>query len=266
MVRAVAATPDDAWVELTVDDAVATVVINGPTTRNALGSAVQTGLLDALATAEADDAVRAVVITGAGEKVFAAGADIRRLRDYTVVDGIAGRLQRVLDRVEDFSKPTVAAVNGWALGGGCELAMVCDIRVASTGARFGLPETGLGIVPGAGGTQRLARLVGLGRAMDLVLTGRTLDAAQARDYGLVTYVAEPEQLLGAAREVAATVAARGPVATRLAKIAVRAALDTDLRTGLTLERLAQSILHTTADKQEGIAAFLDKRTADFQGN
>jgi enoyl-CoA hydratase/carnithine racemase len=261
-----ATTPDDGTVELTVDDTVATALINGPATRNALSRGVQDQLLASLEAAEHDDAVRAVVITGAGDRVFAAGADLRQLRDYTVHDGLAGRLQAVFDRIESLTKPTVAAVNGWALGGGCELALACDIRVASASARFGLPETGLGIIPGAGGTQRLARLVGLGRAIDLILTGRVLDARQALDIGLVTYLAEPAELMATARKVASAVAARGPLATRLAKIAVRAALDTDLRTGLALERLAQSILHTTAGKQEGISAFLDKRTAHFDGS
>jgi enoyl-CoA hydratase/carnithine racemase len=223
---------------------VATALVNGPATRNALSRGVQDQLLASLEAAEHDDAVRTVVITGVGDRV-AAGADLRHLRDYTVHDGLAGRLQSVFGRIESLTKPTVAAVNGWALGGGCELAMAREIRVASASARFGLPETGLGIVSGAGGTQRLARLVGLGRAIDLILTGRVLDARQALDIGLVSYLAEPAELLAPARQVAAAIAARGALATRLAKVAVRAALDTDLRTGLALERLAQSILHTT---------------------
>lgn len=252
-------------VELSTAGAVATIRINAPATRNALTVEIQDGLLAALDGAERDETVRAVIITGAGDKAFAAGADLKKLRGYTAGDGIAGRLQAVFDRVESLPKPTVAAVGGWALGGGCELAMACDLRIASSRARFGLPETGLGIIPGAGGTQRLARLVGAGRAMDLILSGRILDADEALAWGLVTRVAEPGELLTAAHELAEGIARRGPVATRLAKIAVRSALDTDLRTGQVIERLAQSVLHTTADKQEGIAAFLDKRDANFEG-
>jgi len=244
---------------------VATVLINAPDTRNTLSRTVQSKLLDALESAERDDSVRAIVITGAGDKAFAAGADLRQMREYGATDGLSAYLQVVLDRVDALTKPTIAAVNGWALGGGCELALACDIRIASNRAKFGLPETGLGIIPGAGGTQRLARLIGAGRTMDVVLTGRIIEAAEAESWGLVTRVTAPDELLSTAHEVGRAIAQRGPIATRLAKLAVRSALDTDLRTGLTIERLSQSLLHTTSDKREGIDAFLGKRQPNFEG-
>jgi enoyl-CoA hydratase/carnithine racemase len=258
---------DELLVEvITGDDGVAVVLINAPEARNALSRSVQRQLLDAFDKVEANDQVRAVVLRGAGDKVFAAGADLKQLKDYTFHDGLDGRLQSALTRIENCIKPTIAAVNGWALGGGCELALACDIRIAAESAQLGFPETGLGVIPGAGGTQRLARVVGAGRAMELILTGRIVDAAQAHSYGLVTEVVPQGELGARAREIAATIAARGPVASRLAKLAVRTALDTDMRTGLTIERLAQSLLHTTTDKQEGVSAFLAKRTPHFEGS
>jgi len=156
-------------------------------------------------------------------------------------------------------------VNGFALGGGCELAMACDIRIASSTARFGLPETNLSVLPGAGGTQRLARLVGVGRAVEMVLTGRLVSAVDAERYGLVTAVVEPGELLNQARATAASILTKGPVAVRLAKLVIRAGMDTDLRTGQLIERLAQTVLYQTEDKLEGTNAFLEKRPAQFRG-
>ncbi|WP_256974080.1 enoyl-CoA hydratase/isomerase family protein [Rhodococcus sp. NCIMB 12038] len=172
-------------------------------------------------------------------------------------------MQRTFDEVESFEKPTIAAVNGFALGGGCELAMSCDIRIASSNARFGLPETTLGILPGAGGTQRIGRLVGVGRAIELVLTGRLVPADEALRIGLVTAVTAPGELLEEARRTAVTILSKGPLAVRLAKLVIRSGLDADLRTGLVVERLAQSLLYTTA--AEGAQAFIDKRVPQFGG-
>lgn len=152
-----------------------------------------------------------------------------------------------------------------ALGGGCELAMACDIRIASESARFGLPETELSILPGAGGTQRLARLIGTGRAIELILTGRRIPADEALQVGLISHVTSAGELITEAKDIAAQIMAKGPLATRLAKLVIRAGMDADQRTGQTLERLAQAVLQTSADKREGIAAFLEKRTPDFQG-
>jgi len=246
-----------------VDDRVAVVTVNRPEVRNALNIQVLREIRAVLDAVRDRDDVGAVVFTGAGDKAFVAGADIGQLVGYTVRDGLAARMQRLYDEIEDFEKPTIAAVNGYALGGGNELAMACDIRIASDRARFGLPETGLGVLPGAGGTQRLARLVGKGRAVELILTGRTLDAEEALRIGLVTSVVPPEELLGAARATAAQILAKGPLAVRLGKLVIKNGFETDQRTGMLLERLAQSLLYASPEKAEGTGAFLDKRPADF---
>ena len=248
-----------------VDDRVAVVTINRPEVRNALSRQVTAELQDALEVlADADD-VGLVAFTGAGEKAFVAGADIGQLRHADLHSGLDGALQRAFDAIEAFPKPTVAAVNGFALGGGCELAMACDIRIASDNARFGLPETTLSILPGAGGTQRLARLVGTGRAIEMILTGRFVDAAEAHTIGLVTAVVPLDDLRAELRRLADQILAKGPLAVRLAKLVVRAGMDADQRTGQVVERLAQAVLYTTADKAEGTSAFLEKRSPSFKG-
>ncbi|WP_277453415.1 enoyl-CoA hydratase-related protein [Janibacter sp. DB-40] len=249
-----------------VVDRVATVTINRPDVRNAVSAQVQADLRSFLTAARDDDSIGAVVFTGAGEKAFVAGADIAQLAGYTLHTGLASQMQKLYDEVEAFEKPTIAAVNGYALGGGCELAMACDIRVASETARFGLPETNLSVLPGAGGTQRLARLVGTGRAIEMILTGRMVPADEALSFGLVTTVVAPDELLGAAREVADQVLAKGPLAVRLAKLVVRSGMDADQHTGLVVERLAQALLYTSDDKREGTEAFLAKRPAEFTGS
>lgn len=248
-----------------VRDRVAVVTINRPEVRNAINAQVQSDLRAALGTLRHDDAVGVVVLTGAGEKAFAAGADIGQLQSYSLHTGLSSTMQRLYDEVEEFEKPTIAAVNGYALGGGCELAMACDIRIAATTARFGLPETSLAVLPGAGGTQRLARLVGVGRAIDLILTAQLLTAPEALATGLVTRVAEPAELLATARDIALEILAKGPLAVRLAKLVIRSGLDADQRTGQVVERLAQALLYTTDDKREGAAAFLDKRSPEWSG-
>lgn len=247
------------------NDGVLLVTFNRPDVRNAINRQVQLDLAAVLDTARTDDEVGAVVLTGAGEKAFIAGADISQVAGYTKETALASDLQRLFDLVEDFPKPTIAAVNGFALGGGCEIAMACDIRIASTTARFGLPETALSVLPGAGGTQRLGRLVGTGRAIELILTGRMVDAAEAERIGLVTEVTDPEELVGRARATANTILARGPLATRLAKLVIRAGMDADQRTGQVVERLAQAVLYESEDKAEGTAAFLAKRSPQFTG-
>ena len=248
-----------------VTDGVLLVTFNRPEVRNAINRQVQLDLRAVLETARSDDAVGAVVLTGAGEKAFIAGADISQVAGYTKLTALDSDLQRLFDLVEDFPKPTIAAVNGFALGGGCEIAMACDIRIASETARFGLPETALALLPGAGGTQRLGRLVGAGRAIELILTGRMVDSAEAERIGLVTAVTAPGELIATAREIAATILVRGPLATRLAKLVIRAGMDADQRTGQVVERLAQAVLYESADKLEGTAAFLGKRPPQFTG-
>lgn len=248
-----------------VADDVLLVTFNRPDVRNAINRQVQLDLRTVLDLARDDEGIGAVVLTGAGEMAFIAGADISQVAGYTKLTALDSDLQRLFDFVEDFPKPTVAAVNGYALGGGCEIAMACDIRIASETARFGLPETALSVLPGAGGTQRLGRLIGTGRAIELILTGRMIDAAEALRIGLVTSVTAPDELVETARQVAATILARGPLATRLAKLVVRAGMDADQRTGQVVERLAQAVLYESEDKLEGTQAFLGKRPPQFRG-
>jgi enoyl-CoA hydratase/carnithine racemase len=252
-------------VTVQVADRVAVVTIDRPEVRNALSNQVLVELGAALTRLQDDDAAGVVVFTGAGDRAFVAGADISELRDYTPQTALASDIQRLFDRIEEFPKPTIAAVNGVALGGGCELAMACDIRIAAETARFGLPETALAVLPGAGGTQRLARLVGTGRAVELILTGRVVPATEALDIGLVTSVVPPDRLMTAAREVAAQILTKGPLAVRLAKLVIRAGMDADQRTGQVIERLAQALLYAGEDKREGAEAFLAKRPPQFTG-
>ena len=250
---------------LDVDDRIALVTINRPEVRNALSGQVVAELRDVLADLRERDDVGLVAFTGAGDKAFVAGADISQLRHADLHTGLDAELQRTFDALEAFPKPTVAAVNGFALGGGCELAMACDIRIASDNARFGLPETTLSILPGAGGTQRLARLVGTGRAIEMILTGRFVDAAEAHTMGLVTAVVAADELHAELRRLAERILAKGPLAVRLAKLVVRTGMDADQRTGQVVEQLAQALLYTTADKTEGTGAFLEKRPPSFRG-
>lgn len=249
-----------------VHDGLGIITINRPESRNALSRTVLEEIGTVLATWRNEPDVGVVVFTGAGEKAFVAGADINQLAGYTMLDGLTAAMATLYDSIEAYEKPTIAAINGFALGGGNELAMSCDIRIASATARFGLPETNLGVLPGAGGTQRLSRLVGKGRAVELILTGRIFDAEEALRIGLVTEVTEPAELWAAVERTAGLILAKGPLAIRLGKLVISNGSETDLRTGLLLERLAQSLLYTSNDKREGAAAFLEKRTAQFEGN
>jgi len=248
-----------------VSDGIAVLTINRPEVRNAVNRQVQLDIRAALDAFRTDENVQVVIFTGAGEKVFVAGADISQVRTYTLHTALSSDLQRLYDDVEAFEKPTIAAVNGFALGGGCELAMSCDIRIAAETARFGLPETNLSVLPAAGGTQRLARLIGTGRAIEMILTGRLVKADEAQRIGLVTSVVPGDELLAKAREVAGQITAKGPLAIRLAKLVIRSGMDADQRTGLVVERLAQALLYTTEDKTEGTEAFLNKRPPQFKG-
>lgn len=246
-----------------VKDSIAVITLNRPEVRNAINATVQADLRAALAKIRTDDEIGAVILTGAGDKAFAAGADITQLRNYSLHTGLTAAMAHLYDEVEAFEKPTIAAVNGYALGGGCELSMACDIRIASQRAKFGLPETTLSVLPGAGGTQRMARLIGVGRAIDMILTSRMLNADEALAAGLVTHISTPEELIGTAREIATTILAKGPLAVRLAKLVIRSGMDADQKTGQVVERLAQALLYTTEDKAEGADAFLAKRTPQW---
>ena len=248
-----------------VDNGVGTITINRPNSRNSLNTQVLGDIRSALEEFKDDDRVGVVVFTGVGGKAFAAGADIEELRERTMLNALTSTMQGVYEEVETFEKPTIAAVNGYALGGGCELAMACDIRLASENARFGQPEVTLAILPGAGGTQRLARLIGKERALEMVMTGRLIDAEEALAAGLVSRVVPSEELMDAVEQTAGAILDKGPLAVRLAKVAVQAGYETDQGTGLLIERLAQAILFTSEDKREGTSAFLEKREPEFKG-
>jgi enoyl-CoA hydratase len=251
---------------LDVADRVATVTINRPDKLNALNAGVmrEIGAMFDELSSRAD--VGAVVITGAG-RAFVAGADISAIAtaESDALEHFAQAGQAVFRRIEQSPKPVVAAVNGFALGGGCELALACHVRVASTAAKFGLPEVRLGLIPGYGGTQRLPRLVGRGRALQLILTGEPVDAAEAVRIGLANSVAEPSALLEAARSLARTMLRNAPIALARAIAAVDAGLDTSLDDGFRLEARLFGTLGATADMREGTRAFLEKRAPEFRG-
>lgn len=242
------------------------ITINRPDVRNALNKQTLYEIEEALDRASADREVGVVIFTGKGDKSFAAGADINQLTEKTSVDALQGNgMQEIYNKIEHFEKPTIAMINGYALGGGCELAMSCDIRIASANAKLGLPELNLSIIPGAGGTQRLARLVGKGKALEMILTGKIIDAEEALQYGLITEISSPEHLLDEVREVSEKILSKGPLAVQLAKLSVHMGTETDLKTGLMLEKLSQAVLFNSKDKNEGTKAFLEKRTPVFKG-
>jgi enoyl-CoA hydratase len=250
-----------------VEAPLATVTVNRPKVLNALNNQTIAELTDAFKELEADAAVRVVILTGSGEKGFVAGADISELKDYDVRQSIDCSLrgQELLNLIEDSRLIVIAAINGFALGGGCELAMACDIRLASETASLGQPEVKLGIIPGYGGTQRLPRLVGRGKAKQLILTGDMVDAAEAKRIGLVDEVYPLSELMEAATKMASKIARQGPVAIATAKRCVNRGLDVDLKSGLEYEATQFGVIFSTDDKTEGCSAFLEKRKPDFKG-
>lgn len=250
------------------DQEMAVVTINRPEVRNALNLQAKKDCLDALREADADPEVRVVIVTGGGDRAFAAGADIGELQQRTAVSEILPQSRVTRDlawQLENMSKPTIAAVNGYALGGGCEVALACTLRVASETARFGLLEINLGIIPGNGGTQRLTHLVGKGRAMYMILTGEMIDAQEAYRIGLVNQVVPQDRLMEAAKEVGRKIASKPPLAVMLAKQAVNQAMESGLSAGLEYESKLFALLCGTADKAEGVSAFLEKREPSFKG-
>ena len=250
-----------------VRDGVGVLTFNRPKVLNALNAATIEELGDVVALVEKDRAVKAVILTGAGEKAFIAGADSAAMSAMTPgqARAFAERAHGILERMELLPVPTIAAVNGFALGGGSEIALACDLVYASANARFGQPEVNLGIIPGFGGTQRLTRRVGLMRALEIVMTGDHYDAAKAKEIGLVLDVLSPADLLPHAIAQAKKIASKGPVAVALAKRAVHAGADADLGVANELERQAFAASFATEDAREGMKAFLEKRSANWKG-
>ena len=248
-----------------VKDGVSLVRLNRPEALNALNSTLLGELARALDAAEADEAVRCVVLTGS-ERAFAAGADIKEMSDKYYAEMFSQNFfAAAARRIETFRKPIVAAVSGYALGGGCELAMLCDFIIAADTAKFGQPEINLGVVPGIGGTQRLTRFVGKSKAMDMILTARMMDAAEAERAGLVSRVVPADKLLDEAMAAAAKIAGQSPLAVSMAKELVDAAYETTLTAGVALERRLFHSLFAFEDQKEGMAAFVEKRKPNFTG-
>jgi enoyl-CoA hydratase len=243
---------------------VAIVTVSRPEALNAVNAAVRKGLADAAAELEADPDIGCVVLTGAGDKAFIAGADIREMSDKTYMDMFLSDAISVLDRFAAIRIPVIAAVNGFALGGGCEIAMMCDFIIASENAKFGQPEIKLGVIPGWGGTQRLVRAVGKAKAFDLILTGRMMDAREAESCGLVARVVPHAKLMEEALAAAATIAAYSRPAVLVAKEAANRAFESSLAEGILFERRVFYSLFATGDQKEGMAAFMAKRKAEFK--
>jgi enoyl-CoA hydratase len=243
---------------------IAVVLLNRPEALNALDDALMGELVEALEELDGDDAVRCIVL-GGSERAFAAGADIGQMAEASAIDMYQARRIDRWDAIRKIRTPIVAAVSGYCLGGGNELAMACDLIVASESAQFGQPETGLGIIPGAGGTQRLTRAIGKAKAMDVILSGRFLTAEEAERAGLVARVVAKEAWLEEAKAVARAIAAKGPIAQRLAKESVNRAFESSLETGLDFERKSLYLSFASDDAREGLAAFTEKRKPEFRG-
>jgi enoyl-CoA hydratase/carnithine racemase len=252
------------FIETTVDDGVALCRLDRPEARNALSAELMLELGEVLEGFDADPGVRCIVIAG-NDEVFAAGADIKAMAERSLAEALSNPAASFWKRLAALKTPLIAAVSGWALGGGCELALACDLIVASETAEFGQPEITLGIIPGGGGTQRLARVLGKQRTMDLVLTGRRIGAGEAQALGLVNLVAPKGEWLSQALELGQRVARRPPIAARLAKQAVLAADETALSVGLDAERRLYELSFATEDRVEGMRAFVEKRKPDFKG-
>jgi enoyl-CoA hydratase len=246
------------------DGPVGVVLLNRPKQLNALSGELMAALAAALEELDADPEIRAIVL-GGNERAFAAGADIGELAAGTPISLYENRRLDRWDAIRDVRTPIVAAVSGFCLGGGCELAMLCDLIVASESAKFGQPEINLGVLPGAGGTQRLTRAVGKAVAMDMILTGRMLSAREALDFGLVARVVAKETWLDEGKRVAREIAAKGPVAVRLAKEAIDEAFETPLTAGVAFERRSFLVARASEDAGEGLQAFVEKRPPDFKG-
>jgi len=247
---------------------IAKVTINRPEARNALNQATRAEIREVVEDLKKDKNIRVVIITGAGGKAFVAGADITEFKGTTpmVMEERASTLgQQLFIDIENLTMPVIAMINGYCLGGGCELAMCCDIRIASENARFGQPEINVGIIPGAGGTQRLPRLIGWGRAKELIYTGKMIEAAEAERIGLVNKVVPQDKLEETVNELAETIASKSPVIMKIAKKTINRGMYTDLASALSYEKSNISLCFSTEDQAEGTAAFLEKRKPEFKG-
>ena len=255
------------FIEFQKEESYAIITLNRPDVLNAINTGMRQEIVSVLEELVDADEIRAVILTGNG-RAFCSGVDVKELKDRTPIE--ARRALRLggtepFNTLAQYVKPTIAAINGFAVGGGCELALACDIRLAAEEAKLGQPEVIRGLLPGAGGTQRLPRLIGPGRAKELIFTGRLIDAKEAERIGLVNRVYPTEGLMRAAEELAKTIAKNAPVAVMLAKSAIDRGLDFDLMGGLSYEKEASTIVHFTEDKKEGTAAFLEKREPRFKG-
>lgn len=247
-----------------IRDGVFWLTLNRPEARNALDTKMLQEIDVAFEEVEKNDDVKVVIVRGAGNKSFAAGADIKQLNARKPLEALIPGMQGLYNKIENCKKVTIAAVSGYALGGGCELALACDIRMATKSAKFGLPELNLGIIPGAGGTQRLSRIIGKGRALDMILTGKIIDGEEAERIGLVTYFVSEGELTSEAESVAGDILKKGPIAIQLAKFAVHKGNDIDEGTAMWIEKLSQAVAFGTEDKNEGTKAFIEKRRAEFK--
>ncbi len=248
-------------------DGIAILTINRPEVLNALNKKTIEEIEMAVEDVEKDENVRVLIITGAGEKAFVAGADINEFVGIDVVTAkeLSRKFQLLLNRIETLGKPVIAAINGLALGGGCELAMACDIRIASDKAKLGQPEINLGIIPGAGGTQRLPRLVGVAKAKELIFTGDIIDAREAERIGLVNRVVPPDKVMEEAENLAKKLLEKSPFILKLAKEAINTGMNMDIYSAIVLENDLVTIAFTTEDKEEGMKAFMEKRKPEFKG-
>jgi len=247
---------------------IAIVTINRPKALNALNSETLKELNEAIDEIIEDDGIYVLLVTGAGEKAFVAGADISEMKDMNVIQGRKFSMigNKIFRKLENMGKPVIAVLNGFTLGGGCELAMACDIRIASTKAKFGQPEVGLGITPGFGGTQRLSRLIGIGMAKELLYTGKVIDSNEAYRIGFVNRVVEPEKLMEEAKNLANAIAANAPIAVKLCKSAINSGMQVDMDTAIMYEAEAFGECFSTNDQKEGMEAFLEKRNKKFSNN
>jgi enoyl-CoA hydratase len=247
-------------------DGIARIVINRPKKRNALNIETRRKLLEVLEAVRKDGDVRVLTVTGAGEEAFISGGDLSELKDLNaiqILNYLENYSQKLYTAFERLPIPTIAIIKGYCLGGGCELAMACDLRIATPQAKLGLPELKHGVIPGGGGTQRLVRIIGLGRAKELILTGRIIDAKEAKDMGLVTGVVPKNRIARYVDELAQKIASLGPIAVRLAKAALNEAVQGSLDTGMRIEALSEAVCYSTQDKKEGLYAFLEKRKPRF---